>query len=61
MTYPDFVKELSDRFGEENGVFMALRAEVGFLRKYLEKRDGKIFIDEQKEMIEDFLERHPKK
>ena len=37
MTYPEFVKELSDRFGEDKGVLMALRAEVGFLRKYLEQ------------------------
>lgn len=61
MTYSEFVKELTDRFGEEKGVLMALRAEVGFLRKYLEEREGQDFKDQQEVMIEDFLERHPKK
>lgn len=59
MTYPEFVQKLTERFGED-GVFMAMRAEVGFLRKYLEERDGEEFLDKQKAMIEDFLERHPK-
>lgn len=59
MTYAEFVKELIDRFGEEQGVIMALRAEVGFLRKYIETHSAPDFIDEQKEMIEDFLSRHP--
>jgi len=61
MTYPEFVKELIDRFGEDKGVLMALRAEVGFLRKYLEEKGGTEFIQKQEEMIEDFLDRHPKK
>ncbi len=60
MTYQEFVKELSERFGEERGVLMALRAEVGFLRRYLELRDGTEFINLQTEMIQDFLKRHPK-
>jgi hypothetical protein len=60
MTYPDFVKELTDRFGEDQGVLMALRAEVGFLRKYLEAQGGDEFVQKQEEMIEDFLKRHPK-
>ena len=61
MIYQEFVKELIDRFGEENGVIMALRAEVGFLRKYLEAHCSPDFAVEQKIMIDDFLERHPKK
>lgn len=60
MTYPEFVKELIERFGEERGTLMALRAEVGFLRKFLEKHHGESFITEQEEAINDFLERHPK-
>lgn len=59
MTYPEFVKELTARFGEEQGVQMALRAEVGFLRRYLEERFGSSFIDPQETMFEDFLARHP--
>lgn len=59
MTYPEFVKELTKRFGEDQGVIMALRAEVGFLRKYLEAHSAPDFVDEQKIMIDDFLERHP--
>ncbi len=39
---------------------MALRAEVGFLRKFLEKHSGHEFVEEQEAMIKDFLERHPK-
>lgn len=61
MTYQEFIKELIDRFGEEQGVMMALRAEVGFLRKYIEEQGDTIFIKKQETMIEDFLERHPKK
>ncbi len=60
MTYPEFVKELVDRFGEDRGVFMALRAEVGFLRKYIESQNMPNFKEEQAEMIEDFLNRHTK-
>ena len=60
MTYPEFVKELSDRFGEDKGVLMALRAEVGFLRKYLEQQHGATFLEAQSAMIDDFLERHTK-
>ena len=60
MTYPEFVKELINRFGEEQGVLMALRAEVGFLRQYLEQHSGPGFTQEQETMIKDFLERHPK-
>jgi|GEM_PF-1733589 len=60
MTYPEFVKELGLRFGEEQGALMALRAEVGFLRKYLENRGGPEFGKEQSAMIEDFLQRHPR-
>ena len=59
MTYPEFVKELIDRFGEERGVLMALRAEVGFLRKFHE-REVEGFKEEQEDMIKDFLERHPR-
>ncbi len=60
MTYPEFVKELVNRFGEDQGVFMALRAEVGFLRKYIESQNMPNFKEEQADTIEDFLERHPK-
>ena len=60
MTYPDFIKELSDRFGEEQGVVMALRAEVGFLRRYIESHSTPDFLNEQQAMIDDFLKRHPK-
>jgi hypothetical protein len=59
MTYPEFIKELINRFGEEKGTLMALRAEVGFLRKYMEQNNGPEFIKNQEEMIDDFLERHP--
>lgn len=60
MTYQQFIKELIDRFGEEQGVIMALRAEVGFLRKYIEQHSEPSFLQEQEAMIADFLERHPK-
>lgn len=60
MTYQDFVKELIIRFGEEKGVIMALRAEVGFLRKFIEDQKLPDFQKKQEEMIADFLERHPK-
>ncbi len=59
MTYQEFVKELINRFGEEQGVVMALRAEVGFLRKFIESQNLPGFKDQQEEMIKDFLERHP--
>jgi len=61
MSYQEFVKELISRFGEEKGVLMALRAEVGFLRKYIEKMNLPDFIEQEKEAIKDFLDRHPKK
>ncbi len=60
MTYQQFIKELIDRFGEEQGVMMALRAEIGFLRRYIEQQSGPSFLEEQEAMITDFLERHPK-
>jgi hypothetical protein len=60
MTYPEFVKELTARFGEEQGILMALRAEVGFLRRYMEEHGGQEFKDQQEAMIADFLERHPR-
>lgn len=59
MTYPEFVKLLMDKHGEEPGLLMALRAEVGFLRKYLEQADGEKFNRAQEDMIADFLARHP--
>jgi len=59
MTYQEFVKELVSRFGEDQGVSMALRAEVGFLRKYIEAHSAPDFAVEQKTMIDDFLQRHP--
>ncbi len=59
MTYPEFVQELIKRFGNDAGTLMALRAEVGFLRKYLENKDGDRFIMEQESMMDDFLKRHP--
>lgn len=61
MTYPEFLKELINRFGEDRGVLMALRAEVGFLRRYMEQHNGPEFIQAQEAMITDFLERHPAK
>ena len=60
MTYQKFVKELINRFGEDQGVIMALRAEVGFLRRYIEQNNSPEFIDQEHAMIQDFLERHPK-
>ena len=60
MTYQEFIKELIERFGEEKGVLMALRAEIGFLRKFIEEQGLPMFKDKQEEMIEDFLRRHPK-
>jgi hypothetical protein len=59
MTYQEFVRELINRFGESEGVIMALRAEVGFLRRFIESQNLPGFKDQQEEMIEDFLERHP--
>ncbi len=59
MTYQEFVKELIGRFGEEQGVIMALRAEVGFLRRFIESQNLPLFKEQQEEMIKDFLERHP--
>lgn len=60
MTYQEFVHELINRFGEERGTLMALRAEVGFLRRYIENQNMPGFKEQQEEMIADFLERHPK-
>lgn len=60
MTYQEFVKELISRFGEEQGVMMALRAEVGFLRRFIESQNLPGFKEEQAAMIQDFLERHPR-
>lgn len=59
MTYQEFIKELINRFGEDRGVIMALRAEVGFLRKFIENQNLPGFKEQQEEMIKDFLERHP--
>ncbi len=59
MTYQEFVKELIGRFGEERGTLMALRAEVGFLRRFIEQQNLPKFKDQQEAMIKDFLERHP--
>ncbi len=61
MTYQQFVQELVTRFGEDQGVAMALRAEVGFLRRYLEQRYGEEFIEAEGAAIADFLDRHPVK
>ncbi len=59
MTYQEFIKELISRFGEEKGTLMALRAEVGFLRRFLEGQNLPGFKEQQEEMIKDFLQRHP--
>lgn len=59
MTYQEFVKELINRFGEEKGILMAIRAEVGFLRMFIEQQNIPGFSEEQEVMIKDFLERHP--
>lgn len=59
MTYKEFIQELITRFGEEKGVTMALRAEVGFLRKFIEEQSFPEFKEKQEAMISDFLERHP--
>jgi hypothetical protein len=59
MTYQDFIKELINRFGEEMGTLMALRAEVGFLRRFIESQNLPGFKEQQEEMIKDFLDRHP--
>ncbi len=59
MTYQEFIKELTARFGEEIGILMALRAEVGFLRRFIERQNLPGFKEQQEEMIKDFLERHP--
>ena len=59
MTYQEFVKELINRFGEDQGVVMALRAEVGFLRRYIQEHSSADFIEHEQKMIQDFLERHP--
>ena len=58
MTYQEFVKELIERFGEERGTLMALRAEVGFLRRFIEQQNLPEFKEQQEDMIKDFLERH---
>jgi hypothetical protein len=59
MAYQEFIKELIERFGEEQGTLMALRAEVGFLRRFIEEQGLPSFKEKQEEMIKDFLERHP--
>jgi len=59
MTYQEFIKELISRFGEEQGILMALRAEVGFLRRFIEEQNLPGFKEKQEAMITDFLERHP--
>jgi hypothetical protein len=58
MTYQEFMKELIDRFGEERGTLMALRAEVGFLRRFIEQQNIEGFAEQQEAMIKDFLSRH---
>ncbi|HEY4515767.1 MAG TPA: hypothetical protein VJH67_01100 [Candidatus Paceibacterota bacterium] len=60
MSYQEFVKELVDRFGEEKGILMALRAEVGFLRSFIEQQNFPDFSEKQEDMIKVFLERHPR-
>ena len=60
MTYQEFIKELIERFGEEKGTLMALRAEVGFLRRFIEEQNLPRFAEQQEAMIKDFLDRHPK-
>ncbi len=59
MTYPEFVQELTGRYGDE-GIVMALRAEVGFLRRYLKEKHGSEFTDAEEANIKDFLDRHQK-
>jgi hypothetical protein len=59
MTYPEFIQELINRFGEERGTLMALRAEVGFLRRFIEQQNLPEFKEQQESMVEDFLKRHP--
>ncbi len=59
MTYPEFIQELINRFGDERGTLMALRAEVGFLRRFIEHQNMPGFQVQQEDMIKDFLERHP--
>lgn len=61
MTYQEFVQELIKRFGEDRGVMMALRAELGFLRRYIEQQNFPDFLEEEQKAIKDFLERHPEK
>jgi len=60
MTYQEFIKELINSFGEEKGTLMALRAEVGFLRRFIEDQKFPDFANKQESMIKDFLERHPR-
>ncbi len=60
MTYQEFIQELIERFGEDQGLIMALRAEVGFLRRFIEQQNLRDFKEQQEDMIKDFLERHPK-
>ena len=60
MTYSEFIKELISRFGEEKGTLMALRAEVGFIRRFIEEQNLPGYKEKQEHMIKDFLERHPK-
>ncbi|MDB5258084.1 MAG: hypothetical protein JWM14_2779 [Chitinophagaceae bacterium] len=59
MTYQEFIKELINRFVEEQVIIMDLRAEVGFLRRFVENQNLPGFKEQQEEMIIDFLDRHP--
>ena len=60
MTYPEFVQELIKRFGDDQGVLMAMRAEIGFLRRFIAKKyEDQDFQKQESETLEDFLERHP--
>lgn len=57
MTYQQFVRKLIEKFGEEEGLLMALRAEVGFLRRFLAETNPD-FVTKEEANIEDFLKRH---
>jgi hypothetical protein len=60
VTYSEFVIELIRRFGEDQGVLMAMRAEIGFLRRFIASQySDKGFLEQESEAIEDFLQRHP--
>ncbi len=57
MTYQEFVKSLIEKHGEQDGLLMALRTEVGFLRRYLEQKDPE-FLKAEQNNIEEFNDRH---